>query len=46
MASTKPMNMYMGVGVTAFPITPHVEKTVMQMSNINEVFLDMFSNKI
>ena len=26
MASTKPMNIYMGVGVTAFPITFHAKK--------------------
>ena len=26
MASTKPMNIYMGVGVTAFPITCHLKK--------------------
>ena len=25
-ASAKPMNIYMGVGVTAFPITSHVKK--------------------
>ena len=31
MASTKPMNMFMGIGVTAFPVTYHVEKTEMQM---------------
>ena len=31
MASAKPMNIYMGVGVTAFPITCHVKKTVKQM---------------
>ena len=31
MASAKSMNIYMGVGVTAFPITCHVEKTVKQM---------------
>ena len=31
MASTKPMTIYMGVGVTAFPITCLVKKTVMQM---------------
>ena len=26
MTSTKPMNIYMGVGVTAFPATCHVKK--------------------
>ena len=31
MGSTKPMNIYIGVGVTAFPTTFHVKKTVMQM---------------
>ena len=31
MASAKPMNIYMGVGVTAFQITWHVEKTIKQM---------------
>ena len=36
MASTKPMNIYMGVSVTAFPISYHVKK----------FFPNMFSNKI
>ena len=31
MASTKPMNIYMCVGVTAFPITCRVKKTVKKM---------------
>ena len=31
MASAKPMNIYMGVGVTAFAITCDVKKTVKQM---------------
>ena len=31
MASTKPMNIYMCAGVTAFPITCHVKKTVKKM---------------
>ena len=31
MASAKPVNIYMGVDVTAFPITCHVKKTVKQM---------------
>ena len=31
MASTKPMNIYMGVGVTAFPNNLPREKTVMQV---------------
>ena len=31
MASAKPMNINMGVGVTAFPIKCHVKKAVKQM---------------
>ena len=33
MASAKPMNIYMGVGVTAFPIACQVKKTVKQMQH-------------
>ena len=35
MGSTKPMNIYIGVGVTAFPITCHVKKRQCEYSNIN-----------
>ena len=35
MASTKPMNIYIGVGVTEFPITCHVKKRQCECNNIN-----------
>ena len=35
MASTKPMNIYMGVGVTAFRITCHVKKKQKKLGKAN-----------
>ena len=35
MASANPMNIYMGVGVTAFPVTCHVKKKQKTKKNGN-----------
>ena len=45
MASTKPRNIYVGVGVTAFPITCYVKKTAMGMQQYNLSFCKYVSSK-
>ena len=35
MTSANPMNIYMGVGVTAFPVTCHVKKKTKNKKNGN-----------